>query len=383
MTLAFAMIVLSLLAATAALWPTLRTAPSSAGGDESINAEMATLRAALAENERDRTAGRIGDDEAEATRAELGRRVIALSRGGTGAHEQNVGPRRLFIPIVTACLVPLGALGLYAALGSPSEPDRPIASRDVAPDMDIETAIQRTEAYLAENPNDARAWATIAPIYRHEGRLFESREAWARALPSLTGTARSIALTEIVELDAVESNAIGEDGRAMLREALSIAPDNNKADFLLIAAQEGEWDDRRRLAEWRALIERHRDSSNEWLPLAEQRIAFAERRLANADTSDGPTPQDVADAAAMNDGERTAMIEDMVAGLAARLEAQPDDAEGWLRLVRSYTVLGRTDEAQKALTRAKAAFENDDAVIARLNALEGALGFDMARKDGE
>ena len=383
MTLAFAMIVLSLLAATAALWPTLRTAPSSAGGNESINAEMATLRAALAENERDRTAGRIGDDEAEATRAELGRRAIALSRGGAGAHERNVGPRRLFIPIVTACLMPLGAFGLYAALGSPSEPDRPIASRDVAPDMDIETAIQRTEAYLAENPNDARAWATIAPIYRREGRLFESREAWARALPSLTGTARSIALTEIVELDAVESNAIGEDGRAMLREALSIAPDNNKADFLLIAAQEGEWDDRRRLAEWRALIERHRDSSNEWLPLAEQRIAFAERRLANADTSDGPTPQDVADAAAMNDGERTAMIEDMVAGLAARLEAQPDDAEGWLRLVRSYTVLGRTDEAQKALTRAKAAFENDDAVIARLNALEGALGFDMARKDGE
>ena len=382
MTLALAMIALSLLAALAAMWPTLRPAQAGAGTGDTHDAEMATLRAALAENERDRASGRIGDDEADATRAELGRRAIALSRAAPVAATR-VKPRRFLAPMLTACLVPLGAFMLYAMLGSPSEPDRPIASREVAPDMDLETAIARTEAHLAQNPDDAQAWATIAPIYRREGRLAESREAWSRALPSLAGTARSIALTEIVELGAVESDTIGEDGRAMLREALSITPDNNKADFLLIAAQEGEWDDRRRLAEWRALIERHSGSSNEWMPLAEQRIAFTQRRLADETAPAGPTAQDVANAAAMDDGERTAMIEDMVTGLAARLETQSDDAEGWLRLVRSYTVLGRTDEAQKALTRAKAAFENDDAVIARLNALEGALGFDMARKDGE
>ena len=44
------------------------------------------------------------------------------------------------------------------------------------------------------------------------------------------------------------------------------------------------------------------------------------------------------------------------ASLAARLEENPDDAEGWARLVRSYMVLGRPDDARDALARARAAF---------------------------
>ena len=35
------------------------------------------------------------------------------------------------------------------------------------------------------------------------------------------------------------------------------------------------------------------------------------------------------------------MIEGMVSRLAERLKAEPDDVEGWLRLIRSYVVLGR------------------------------------------
>jgi hypothetical protein len=37
----------------------------------------------------------------------------------------------------------------------------------------------------------------------------------------------------------------------------------------------------------------------------------------------------------MEPGDRTAMIEGMVSGLAERLKTQPDDIEGWLRLIRS------------------------------------------------
>ncbi|MBQ0929846.1 c-type cytochrome biogenesis protein CcmI/CycH [Ideonella alba] len=44
----------------------------------------------------------------------------------------------------------------------------------------------------------------------------------------------------------------------------------------------------------------------------------------------------------------TQQIEDMLASLTERLKAKPDDAEGWLMLGRSYSVLGRFSEAVPA-----------------------------------
>lgn len=53
------------------------------------------------------------------------------------------------------------------------------------------------------------------------------------------------------------------------------------------------------------------------------------------------------------------MIRDMVERLSARLETAPDDADGWMRLIRSRVVLGQTDQARDALRRALASFQND------------------------
>ncbi len=53
------------------------------------------------------------------------------------------------------------------------------------------------------------------------------------------------------------------------------------------------------------------------------------------------------------DGSRLPpMVFDMVAKLEKRLAAQPDDAEGWARLGRSYTVLERKDKALAAYAKA-------------------------------
>lgn len=45
-------------------------------------------------------------------------------------------------------------------------------------------------------------------------------------------------------------------------------------------------------------------------------------------------------------------IEAMVAGLAQRLKSEPDNAEGWVMLARSYTALRRYQDASAAYTRA-------------------------------
>jgi cytochrome c-type biogenesis protein CcmH len=58
-----------------------------------------------------------------------------------------------------------------------------------------------------------------------------------------------------------------------------------------------------------------------------------------------------ADIAALPDNERRAMIDSMVEGLAARLEENPDDAEGLRMLARSQMVLERPAEAAESFRR--------------------------------
>lgn len=57
-------------------------------------------------------------------------------------------------------------------------------------------------------------------------------------------------------------------------------------------------------------------------------------------------------------------IETMVANLAQRLKTQPDDAEGWMMLGRSYTALGRYPDAVIAFRRALALVPADATLLA-------------------
>ncbi|HYD98371.1 MAG TPA: hypothetical protein VEH84_03215, partial [Alphaproteobacteria bacterium] len=80
--------------------------------------------------------------------------------------------------------------------------------------------------------------------------------------------------------------------------------------------------------------------------------APAQAPAATAAAPRGPTAADIQAAGQMAPADRQQMIQGMVAGLAARLEADPSDIEGWLRLARSYGVLGNQDGQVQALARA-------------------------------
>ncbi len=70
-------------------------------------------------------------------------------------------------------------------------------------------------------------------------------------------------------------------------------------------------------------------------------------------------------AAAVAGGE-AAQIEAMVAKLADRLKSKPDDAEGWTMLGRSYSVLGRYDEAVPAFQKVVSLRPRDAQALADL-----------------
>jgi cytochrome c-type biogenesis protein CcmH len=58
-----------------------------------------------------------------------------------------------------------------------------------------------------------------------------------------------------------------------------------------------------------------------------------------------------------------AQIEAMVARLAQRLEENPDDLEGWVRLGTSYRVLGRDADAVQAFAKAEPLVEKDPRLL--------------------
>ena len=58
-----------------------------------------------------------------------------------------------------------------------------------------------------------------------------------------------------------------------------------------------------------------------------------------------------------------AQIKGMVAKLADEMKSHPDDLEGWLRLGRSYAVLGQPDEAANAFAEAERLKPNDPGIL--------------------
>jgi cytochrome c-type biogenesis protein CcmH len=64
----------------------------------------------------------------------------------------------------------------------------------------------------------------------------------------------------------------------------------------------------------------------------------------------------------------------MVAGLAARLKANPDDIAGWQRLIRAYAVLGDKDKARASFNDARKAMVGRGDELAALAAEAKELG---------
>lgn len=83
----------------------------------------------------------------------------------------------------------------------------------------------------------------------------------------------------------------------------------------------------------------------------------------------GPSADDMEAAASMSAEDRQAMIQNMVDGLSAKLVDDPQNTEGWIRLLRARKVLNQDDEARAEIERMQQAFNNDpETVTSVLNA---------------
>jgi cytochrome c-type biogenesis protein CcmH len=87
-------------------------------------------------------------------------------------------------------------------------------------------------------------------------------------------------------------------------------------------------------------------------------------------TAGSPPAQPTAPPAAAAPASQNEMIRGMVARLDARLHQDGSDVDGWIKLLRSYVVLGQPDKARATLSDARSALKGDPAKLRQLD--EGA-----------
>ena len=354
-------IAMAVLAAAAAI-PILAPLARGRAAAVSAGAQAAHIyRDQLAEIDRDLAAGTIAGREAEAARTEIARRLIHAG-GEADASAAGEGGRAPRIAAVVAIAMPVAAFGLYLILGSPEYPDQPLVARAIpAENADVATLLAAVEARLAAAPDDGAGWDVIAPVYLRLGRSADAVTAYSNAIRLLGASAvRETGLGEAIT--ALAGGRVTPEARTAFERAQAIAPDDPRLAFYLALAlqQEGRTEEAR--AAWQAMLA-GAPADAPWLSVVRE-------QLAALDMPDmpGPSQEDVEAAASLPPEDRAAMIEGMVASLAARLEADGSDPAGWARLVRSYMVLGRPDDARAALADARVALAGDGEGLAAVEA---------------
>lgn len=359
---------LTLVASLAVLLPLARQPRVDAASPD-----LAVYRDQLAELEREVARGLVGPAEVEEARAEIARRIIradAATNASTPASRE--WTRILAATAVLA--VPLLGWGVYAVLGSPDLPSQPLSARlaNCQSGATVDELVGCAEAHLAANPDDGKGWDVLAPIYVRMGRAGDAVQAFGNAI-RLEG---ATALRESGLGEALSTAAGGEvtpEAQAAFSRALAIEPGYPKAVYYLAVAnfQQGRIDEARDA--WRKLAD-NSPADSPWRDAATQALAEAERQSGTGSASAGPTAADIEAASQMAPADQQAMIETMVSSLDERLRQNPDDPEGWLRLVRSYVVLQKMDAARDATMRAIAALGKDSDAARRISDLAASLG---------
>jgi cytochrome c-type biogenesis protein CcmH len=380
MTLWFGLALMTAAAVLAVLWPLSRR-----GRELRSGSDVAVYRDQLEEIERDRAAGLIADNEAAGAKVEVSRRLLAAADApaAPAGNAAATTRRRRTVSVAALVVLPLGALGLYLALGSPLLPDQPLAARltEARANQSMDSLIAQVEAHLAQRPDDGRGWEVIAPIYLRLGRFDDAVKARRNAL-RLNGDSaeRQAALGEALVFGA--NGVVTAEAKSAFEKAVALDSAHVQARYFLGLAAEQDGDRARAAATWRALIESAPPDAP-WVDFvrgALARVAGAAGASAGAagagGAGSGPSEEQVAASSELSPEQRKLMIQGMVDRLAERLNRDGSDVEGWLRLVRSYMVLGQADKARAAAADARRALAGDPNKLRRLDDLVKGLGIE-------
>jgi len=333
-------------------------------------ADIAFFEEQIAEIDRERAEGRLDPADAESAKTEAARRLLRAEAAprARAARSRKAAVAAALLAIVA---IPALALTLYWRLGNVGMSDMPLTARlESAPDRnDLAGAVARIEQHLREHPEDGRGFEVVAPYYLRTGRGEDAIDAYSKALKLLGATAaRHAALGEARMI--VAQGTVTPEAKKDFEAALDLESDNVMAQYYLgvAAAQAGEKD---RAIEIFEKMAAGAPEDAPYLKAVRGQLAMlrGETEPPPPVATQGPASAQGKAIAAMPAQERQAAIRTMVDRLASRLETRGDDVEGWLRLIRAYSVLSETEKAKKALADARKALADKQDDVARIEAL--------------
>jgi cytochrome c-type biogenesis protein CcmH len=232
--------------------------------------------------------------------------------------------------------------------------------------------VAQVEAHLARNPEDGRGWEVLAPVYLRLGRFDDAVKARRAAARLLGATAdREAELGEA--LVAAANGIVTAEAKDAFERAVALDKESVKARFFLGLASEQDGRPNEAANIWRDILAKSPPGAS-WREFIQQALARVEPRAAAMPA--GPSAADIAAAEQLSPEQRLEMARGMVQRLAERLTRDGNDVDGWLQLVRAYTVLGERDNARAAAGDARRALGADPAKIRRLDELTRVLGLD-------
>jgi cytochrome c-type biogenesis protein CcmH len=347
------------------LWPLLRAQRQAA--DRKAH-DVTVYRAQLTEIDEELARGSLTANEAGAAKLEIQRRLLRADAAAEG--KTVMASRRSVITgtIVVLLLVPVLGGGIYLSIGRPqaTQVDLAAMQQRAAQEAQIRAETERMIAQLRERlaaePNRADGWLLL-------GRSLLAIDRADEAVPALD---RVIALqpdeTEAYALRA-EAQTLAADGSVTapaqrdFRAVLERDPQHPGARYYLGLARLQEGDTRGAYDDWYGLAAES-PADAPWLDVVQARLRELAPRLGIAlaqavpepkpPAQAGPSREQMDAAQQMSAEDRNAMVRGMVDRLAERLQDNPNDADGWLRLARAREVLGEVDAAREALRRAVA-----------------------------
>lgn len=350
-------------------------------------ADIAVYKDQLKEVTADEISGTLGTVEAESARSEIARRLLRSQAATEGAATPLPGRNR-FATIaygLTLVTLPLASMAIYLTYGTPGLPGDPLSARVAGTEntRNPNDLIARVEKRLREHPEDGTGWSVVAPVYYAMGRYVDAATAYANAMRLVGETPDRLQGFANARIRA-ENGIVPADARTALQRILVIAPDRKEPRIWLALAKEQDGKIDEAIADYRKLID-EAPTDAPWRKVLEARLASltsgeksategAPQTSGNPATAP-PTPSasnaapNAAAVASMAPEQRQAFINGMVDRLADRLKTNGNDVEGWLRLIRAYEVLGRRDDAVKALGDAKVNLRSDQAGLARVEDL--------------
>jgi cytochrome c-type biogenesis protein CcmH len=371
MLLAVVLTAITLAVLAAVLVPLLRKPRATL---ERAQFDRAVYSDQIKELERDAARGLLPASEAEAARLEIQRRLLAAAGDDAPAPTPGGGGR--WVAAAIGGLILAGSAGLYLYLGTPSIPAiaqgthaqqqaGTNADERAHQDQDMAKQLDALEAKLQSDPNNQAGWVLLARSAASLNQWERSARAYKHAAelaPNQPALLAEYGETEVMVAAGIVTPAAHDAFAA----TVALDPKNTIARFYLALADAQAGEPKRAIDTWLSLA----GDAPAGSPLREE----IERRIGEQakiagiplptlpppapaepqqQDADGPDDAAMAAAAQMPPEQRDAMIRGMVDKLQAKLAQAPDDADGWVRLGRSYLVLGDAAKSADAYDRAE------------------------------